>query len=255
MSASIMQICTSNAHAIFHRFVAFVIRKVGYIAWPEPHERELIASKFAFLASQHDGFRTDGSIPKFIGAVDGTYIHINPPAMRRADFINRKGYASFLVQACCTADYRFTHLSNGMPGRMKDPSHYQLSGVDQLIPADFMLLGDAAYGLTTRVLTPYRYFEGYSMHHRRYDYVHSSMRICIEQAFGILKSRWRILKTTLEYTDLRFTVDVIRACFHLHNWVLRDRTDWPDDLGNYEYFIPTPPLSTLRTRIADSLVE
>lgn len=255
VAAAVLQVSETNAGYILHRFVDFVIAKVGIISWPKQEEQELIAKKFAFLASKHDAYRSDGSIPKFIGAVDGTYIHINSPLSRKADYINRKGFPSFVVQAVCDPDYRFIHFSNAMPGRMKDPTHYQLSGVDDLVPANFMLLGDAAYGLSTRVLTPYRNFGGYSARHARYDHVHSSMRICIEQSFGMLKCKWAILQSQIRFTNLDFTAKIIHACFRLHNWLLPERSDWPEQFASYDYFNPNLPISTLRDRIRDALVE
>ncbi|XP_020256410.1 protein ALP1-like [Asparagus officinalis] len=57
---------------------------------------------------------------------------------------------------------------------------------------------------------------------------HSSARNTIERAFGVLKKRWTILRTT-SFFDKKTQVRIINACFILHNFV-RDKNMEENDL-------------------------
>lgn len=52
-----------------------------------------------------------------------------------------------------------------------------------------------------------------------FNRIHSSLRTTIERCFGVLKKRWKVLKSMPSYT-VETQVDVIIACFALHNFVL-----------------------------------
>lgn len=52
---------------------------------------------------------------------------------------------------------------------------------------------------------------------RHFNKILSSMRMIVEQAFGILKGRWRILSKELYCVDLERIVKIIHACCILHN--------------------------------------
>ena len=60
-----------------------------------------------------------------------------------------------------------------------------------------------------------------------YNDVQASMRVYIEQAFGVLKNRWRILKC-LPVTVER-SVTIINACVVLHNFCILNDDVWDDD--------------------------
>ena len=59
--------------------------------------------------------------------------------------------------------------------------------------------------------------QGLSQIQRQYNKVHSSARMAVERAFGKLKGRWRILRNSMEVTDLKNVVDIIDVCCILHN--------------------------------------
>ena len=75
---------------------AVTICMSDYITMPGPEEAKEIAlrwqNKFAF--------------PHSFGAIDGTHIPITAPLDGGRDFINRKGWASIILQAVCDDNYR-----------------------------------------------------------------------------------------------------------------------------------------------------
>ena len=67
-----------------------------------------------------DGFETTKGFPQAVGAIDGTHIPIIRPEQSPADYYNRKGYYSILMQA--VIDFRgiFMDVCIGWPGKVHD---------------------------------------------------------------------------------------------------------------------------------------
>lgn len=86
---------------------------------------------------------------------------------------------------------------------------------DELFPSNTHLIGDSAYGLTEWLLTPFKDFGNLSCDQKRYNFIHSSTRTCIERAFGALKGRFRRLKY-IEMFDVGETVKLVLSCCVLH---------------------------------------
>jgi hypothetical protein len=85
------------------------------------------------------------------------------------------------------------------------------------------LLGDCGYPLLDWLITPYREDGHLTQQRKYYNKKHSSTRIKIEQAFGLLKSRWRCLRNNLEIS-IDIVPHVISTCCILHN-ICMDRDD------------------------------
>lgn len=93
---------------------------------------------------------------------------------------------------------------------------------------DGFLLGDAAYPLTSWLLPPYKDFGNLPIWKKNFNYVHSSGRMVIEHAFGILKQRF----PRLRYITLKRMYDIcllIMSCCVLHN-LCNDKDDLPNDV-------------------------
>jgi len=80
---------------------------------------------------------------------------------------------------------------------------------------DFHILGDGAYPMKSYVLKPFRDFGN----QRRYNRIHSSVRVDSERGIGIYKSRWKRL--TYVNTDCvkRARYIICVACV-LHNFCI-----------------------------------
>ena len=93
-----------------------------------------------------------------IGALDGTYVPIWIPQKKQSPWRDRKKGISQNVLAICDFDMLFTGVFAGMEGSAPDSkvlNHVLCTGA-LCIPDGRFYLGDAGYGLSKFVLTPYR---------------------------------------------------------------------------------------------------
>ena len=92
-----------------------------------------------------------------LGALDGTHIHATVPAAEQAPFRNRKGNLSQNVLAVCNFDMQFTYCLCGWEGSAHDGRVLADAFTKGFtVPTGKYYLGDAGYGLSDKVLTPYR---------------------------------------------------------------------------------------------------
>lgn len=80
----------------------------------------------------------------------------------------------------------------------------------------YHLLGDSAYPISEHLLTPYRDYGNLTQSERSFNRAFCATRVKIENAFGLLKGRFRQLNTT-EFLTVCKTSHFIIACCVLHN--------------------------------------
>ena len=102
----------------------------------------------------------------------------------------------------------FTHAYVGWPGSRTDAhilKHSKLwRRTRELFPAGHYLIGDSGYPLLNWLVTPFTKVQVLADATKGdFNFNHASSRVVVEQAFGLLKSRFRILKTGLTLHDLR----------------------------------------------------
>jgi len=197
-----------------------------YIKWPEPHEMVTSERKFRQL----HGF------PGVIGAIDGSHIAISAPKENPANYINRKGYHSIILQGICDYNLKFIDVFTGICGSVHDARVWRLSDIETLIAQDeniyfqnqYHLLADSAYPLSNYMLTPYRDNGHLTNVQSRFNTIHSRTRVVIERAFGMLKGRFRKLKYIYMYNTEMIPL-VIFACCILHNICIENEDAFIDD--------------------------
>ena len=149
--------------------------------------------------------------------------------MKTRLFYSRKGFYALPVQALCDSNYIFQYCSAVCKGATHDVLAYAVSGLKKdldsgILGDSFYIVGDEAYTCTEALITPFsRDNAGYDQ--MNFNFFLSSMRIHIEQAFGMLVARWRILKGGLEYYVSRCT-DIVCLLMKLHN--VCTKHDGPD---------------------------
>lgn len=115
------------------------------------------------------------------------------------------------------------------------------------------VVADAAYPLMRRVVTPY---EGtLTEDQRTFNFVHSSNRMVVEHVMGRVKGRFRQLASKMRVKDDINLVDIIGACFILHNLCLDGNDDGSDlemeegaEENSEEDTVPSTPLSDAAER-------
>jgi len=219
----------SSYHRIITKIIEFLIRKSGqYIVWPTGQRLHKIKSEF---------FKMHG-IDGVIGAIDGSHIKIKRPTSKdHYVYYNKKGVYSLLIQGVCDYQKKFISFFCGEPGSihhlLKKSSLYR-KGINGFLGTNF-LLGDSAYPCLDWFICPFKDNSNLTQNKKIFNYRHSATRIVIENAFGLLKGRFRRLKF-FENNDLTFIIKCIVAAAVLHNICLNneDEIDINNDDENNE---------------------
>lgn len=205
-------ISLSSAHRILSKVVDFLISIAkDYIKWPNEEEKKQISVEF----KKKHGF--DG----VIGLIDGSHIKINKPKEHHEVYINRKGYHSILLQGIVDHRKMFIDVYCGEPGSLHDARLLRRSKIyekaeDPNYFNNYYLLGDSAYPVLQWLISPFRDTGFLTRDQRAFNYRLSATRVIVENAFGLLKGRFRRLGH-FENFSIKFIVKIIMAACVLHN--------------------------------------
>ncbi|XP_025077922.1 putative nuclease HARBI1 [Pomacea canaliculata] len=221
-----------------------------WIKWPALAEMHENASQFQAAALHH---LLGAGFPGVIGALDGTHVQITAPSQHRDSFVNRKKDISIQMQVICNKSLLFLDVCAGYPGSVHDARVFRKSSIfkylqDNPLPPAFHLLGDSAYQLTNTVLVPFRDNGHLTDSEKKYNRAHSSTRVEIERAIGLLtpvgprgllKGKFRKLKFVDMQIVQHIPVIMVAACV-LHNFIIlnrgidEDEIITVDDVYNYQ---------------------
>ena len=187
-----------------------------------------------------DQFQRRWNFDHCIGAIDGKHIEIDAPPNSGSMYYNYKGYFSIVLLAVVDADYRFIYISVGSTGKQSDggvfansqlnralennllsiPKPAPLGSTKDYVP--FVFVADDAFPLTTYMLKPY---PGIALDKKQciFNYRLSRARRIVENAFGIMAQRFRVLRKPMNL-NLDKAYKVVLATCVLHNF-LRNCTD------------------------------
>ena len=155
--------------------------------------------------------------PAAIGALDCTHIAIKKPSIHGDEYVNRKGYASVNEQATCNAEEMFTSVDVTWPGSVHDSRIWKNSNVYRIMKdsnAHPILLGDAGYGLSPFLMTPFKVPNTPAQ--KAFNKVLTQERVIIERCFGQLKQWFPILQNKV-HMGLKKIPTLIICCCVLHN--------------------------------------
>ena len=230
----------STVHGILRQVCVAISNNFGHlIAWPVG--RRLARVTAAFQAKQW--------LPNCMGAIDGTHIYISAPpnSIVAADHRNRNKSFSILLQGVVDTKCYFTSVNTGPPGSLHDSAHFKSSELYRKVEEGVMggfhddpltwpaalafppyIVADRGYPLLSWCLTPFKIGPmGVPLSNEEvwFNRKHSSTRMCVERAFGILKARFKEIgvKSSLK---LDFLPTVVHTCCVLHNilFASKDRT-------------------------------
>ncbi|XP_064469627.1 uncharacterized protein LOC135384349 [Ornithodoros turicata] len=221
-----------------------------YLAFPSTTE------EWRQIASEME---TGWQFPNCIGSIDGKHIVIECPAKSGSQNYNYKGTFSVVLLTVCDDQYRFTYVDMGHLGGESDAGIFARSKLLQVLegsdfgipgprnvgtagPIPHCIVGDEAFPLRTFLMRPYSRRAASEHHHKIFNYRLSRARRLIENAFGILANRWRILRRP--FKAKRENVErIVKACVVLHNFVMKTSsmfynpigyTDYEDSCGNLQ---------------------
>ncbi|XP_036329491.1 putative nuclease HARBI1 [Rhagoletis pomonella] len=214
--ANLFGVSSSTAWAVVKSVSGWLIT-IGheYIKWPQGTAAEDAKRKF----------EAKSGLPGVIGAIDCTHIRNKAPEENKENYFDRKHTYSLVLQAVVDADKRFTDVTCGEPGSLHDSRVLRRSSLfataqsepESLFPNDSFILGDSAYPATSWLVPPFKDYGNLSESQRNFNKLHSSTRIVVENAFGLLKTRFRRLLHFTEQTNLCFVVNIIVSACILHN--------------------------------------
>lgn len=235
-SKDFMDVSQPTVSVVLAAFMDSIIKKASHFIYM-PRSRDEI------LKAKNELYQI-ASLPGTIGCIDCTHIPIIAPHENEYAYVNRKKFHSINVQAVCDANFIFQDIVAKWPGSHHDSFILNTSSLynrfEQGEFGDCWLLGDSGYSLKSWLITP---LSSPSTHQeRKFNKVHRKTRCLIERAFGLLKSRWRILDHTggyLCYCPTKVAKMTLTCCI-LHNICLRNGTPI---LG------PNPPIIPLHVPI------
>ncbi|XP_028982555.1 protein ALP1-like [Diachasma alloeum] len=195
------------------------------------------------------GFLHKWQFPNCLGGLDGKHVMIKAPWSSGTQYYNYKKRFSIVLMATCDASYRFTWIDVGQYGSISDGGVCGYSDLCSALNADqvdlpppkklpgsdrtthFKFVGDAAFPLTKFTLTPY---PGNNLDpaKRIFNYRLSRARRCIENAFGLLSSRFQIFHRTLAWHPSDVT-SIVNATVCLHNCIMDTEAAYLEEARRY----------------------
>lgn len=179
-------------------------------------------------------------MPNCIGAVDGKHFRITRPPSSGSYFYNYKHYYSLVLMAVVDANYNFIYMNVGSEGKASDGGIWARTSLQMHIndptnplhippprlvngitdPLPFFMVGDDAFPLKHTLMKPYPHLQ-LSVLQRVYNYRLSRCRRIVENAFGILTTKFRLFRQEMSMRPDSCEI-VIAAAVVLHN-MLRER--------------------------------
>lgn len=125
----------------------------------------------------------------------------------------------------------------GCPGRISDGGVYNQSVLRQKIETNginlpppnrnnnlpYVFLADSAFALSTCIMKPFPGHHAVGTPERIFNQELSRSRVVVENAFGILSSKFRIFKTSIPLDEVK-AAKITMTCILLHNFLRRSNT-------------------------------
>lgn len=185
-----------------------------------------------------EGFRTRYDFGNCVGALDGKHIAIEKPEHTGSLYFNYKGFYSIVLLALVNSKKEFIMIDVGINGRVSDGGVLFYSQFGELLEHDkltlpepaslpntnekfpFVIVGDEAFALRTNLMKPY---PQKSLNEERHVFNQriSRARAVVENAFGILNSRFGVFQKAIKLEPEKATI-IVTACCYLHNFLSKN---------------------------------
>jgi hypothetical protein len=235
-------ISRSSCYAVFHETVDSILGRLQLPGLPFDDLSKLQTISREFTESRIPINPVVGCV----GAVDGIAVKIAKPrdCFVPRNYYCRKGFYSVPFQAIVDGTYRFLALSSVVCGSTHDSLAFRASFVGQKLyetglPCGYWVAGDAAYVCSESVLVPFStvqlQHEDEGVWRDSFNFFQSSLRVHVEQTFGMFVNRFGILWRPLEF-DLPRASRIVSVCALLHNYIADNSraTDADDENSDYQ---------------------
>ncbi|KAG8236191.1 hypothetical protein J437_LFUL016287 [Ladona fulva] len=185
------------------------------------------------------------NFPHCIGALDGKHIVMQAPRNSGSYYYNYKNTFSIVLMALADASYRFIYIDVGCNGRTSDggvfnnctlnsaliqdelnlPRPIPLQGRQKPIP--YLIVADDAFAMKPYLMKPYPYKDQPGPN-RVFNYRLSRVRRIVENVFGIVANRFRILRKPILLEPAKVKQTVLAICA-LHNFLITNK----DSMNRY----------------------
>ena len=244
------QVTIGASYRISPSTVGRIIHETSQVIWDVLKTQDFL--KFPQNEEQwkkiSEDFNSYWNYPHALGAIDGKHIVIQAPPRAGSDFFNYKKTHSIVLMGVCDAHYKFTLVDVGDSGRQSDGSVYNnsylgyaiennllhLPDVEKIannseIDLPYVFLGDDPFGLKTYMMKPYPGACS-DISKRIFNCRLSRARRTIENAFGILASRFRVFRRPINCHVDR-VIQITKAAIALHNFLISSRC--PREIHSY----------------------
>ncbi|KAK4887349.1 hypothetical protein RN001_003620 [Aquatica leii] len=239
----------ASGYKIGRSTASTVIREVTEVIWNVLNEVVLKPLKHDDFKKIERQFSEKWGLPHTLGAIDGKHVAIQCPQNSGSTFFNYKKHFSIVLLAVCDAHYNFMYVDIGAFGAQSDGgvlansafgkalANFELElPKEEALPRSnikmpYFFVGDDAFPLGTHLMKPYK-GANLPLGKAIFNYRLSRARRVIENAFGILVSRWRIFSRTIPSSAT--TVDgIIKATVCLHNFIKQKESNLPENKKKY----------------------
>jgi len=179
--------------------------------------------------------RRTSAVGGIFPTVDGKLVRVQRPVLAGGSYFNYKKFFSINMMAVIDAHGRFLYVSAGAQGSANDASVYNESTFAKLIadtsnplsipPASalpgtstdtpMVFVADEAYPLRPYLLKPFS-ARGLTTSERVFNYRLSRARRTVENAFGMLANRFRVLHHPIQMDPVKVSTVIMAICV-LHN--------------------------------------
>ncbi|KAL7296896.1 hypothetical protein TKK_0010286 [Trichogramma kaykai] len=238
---------TSTVSGVIIEFLDVMWSVLQPVHMPVPAVRD-----FKRIAEE---FLEKWKIPNCIGALDGKHIRIKKTANSGSLYYNYKKYFSSVLQAVVDANTRFITIDICKYGSLSNGGIFNASLTKMALTEKILtiptpsnlpsshvkcphfFIGDGAYTLCDYLMTPFRRFN-LTPAAKVYNKRLSRARCIVENAFGRISQKWRILYTTIQQAPEQVE-KIVKAICILHKTLLDqdmyvyedDDCDDDDDVG------------------------
>jgi len=264
------------SYRIGERTISFIVSETCQAIYDKLREKYLkVPSTSDEWKTISDGFFSKWNYPFCVGALDGKHIAIKKPDNSGSEYFNYKGYFSIVLLALASYDYKLIFVDVGASGRHGDAGLFESSSLkakmdeksigfpepDVLwnngLKCHYHVIGDDAFPLRNDIMKPFPFRQLVHEQHI-FNYRLSRARRTVENAFGIMANRFRVLLTKIMLEPKKAGKVVLAICC-LHNMLIEKQCSYSHALdtenenhegsnGNWHLNMPLLGLQKTKSR-------